>query len=83
MTQKRTQKNKTDEKPAQALTEQAVTPPAPPAPQNPPATQTLTVTAPQGRRFRAGLEFGRDPRQVEVTPEQAATIAADPLLVVE
>lgn len=69
MTQKRTQKKSTDETPAPAPKEQAAL--------------TLTVTAPQGRRFRAGLEFGRDPRQVEVTPEQAAVIAADPLLVVE
>ncbi|GEM_PF-5833376 len=40
----------------------------------------LTVAAPGGRRFRAGLEFGPEAREVEVSPAQAAAIMADPLL---
>lgn len=34
-------------------------------------------------RHRAGLLFYRAPMEVAVTPEQAATIEADPLLMVE
>jgi len=45
--------------------------------------QTLTVTCKTGRRFRAGLEFGPQAREVDVAPEQAAAIKADPLLYVE
>lgn len=48
-----------------------------------PETQTLTVTCKTGRRFRAGLEFGPQAREVEVTPDRAALIQADPLLTVE
>lgn len=42
----------------------------------------LTVACPAGRRFRAGLEFGKEPADVEVTAEQAEQIQADPLLAV-
>lgn len=45
--------------------------------------EALTVVCKNGRRFRAGLEFGPQPRTVEVTAGQAAAIAADPLLTVE
>ncbi|WP_429885375.1 hypothetical protein [Geoalkalibacter halelectricus] len=48
------------------------------------ATQAaLVVTSRQGRRFRAGFEFGPVPRTVEVTPERAALIEADAFLSVE
>ncbi len=46
-------------------------------------TLPLTVSAPKGRRFRAGLEFGPAARAVTVSPEQAAAIQADPFLRVE
>lgn len=42
----------------------------------------LTVACPTGRRFRAGLEFGTDPTEVEVTADQAAQLFADPTLAV-
>lgn len=45
-----------------------------------PESLPLTVRCATGRRFRAGLEFGPVARAVEVTPEQAALIEADPLL---
>lgn len=42
----------------------------------------LTVACPTGRRFRAGLEFGAEPTEVEVTADQAAQLFADPALAV-
>lgn len=48
-----------------------------------PDLKTLTVSCKGGRRFRAGLEFGPQPRTIDVTQEQAAQISADPLLKIE
>ncbi len=44
------------------------------------AALKLTVACASGRRFRAGLEFGAEPRVVEVSAAQAEQIKADPLL---
>lgn len=41
---------------------------------------TLIVACPSGKRFRAGLEFGAQPRTVTVSAEQAEQIKGDPLL---
>lgn len=42
----------------------------------------LIVSCPTGRRFRAGLEFGPQPVEVEVTAEQVEQLKADPWLAV-
>lgn len=57
-------------------------PAAPEAPEAQETRVTLTVACPTGRRFRAGLQFGVVPVEVEVTAEQAAQIQADPHLAV-
>lgn len=42
----------------------------------------ITVTAAQDSRWRAGLNFTREPRTVEVTDAQLDVIKADPRLVI-
>lgn len=42
----------------------------------------FTVTAKQPSRMRAGLQFGLEPRDVELTEAQCEAIFADPLLVI-
>lgn len=42
----------------------------------------FTVVARQPSRWRAGQQFGAEPRDVDLTEEQAAAIAADPQLVI-
>ncbi len=51
--------------------------------EKPAALVSLSVSAPAGRRFRAGVEFGPVARTVEVSPERAAAIRADRALKVE
>lgn len=48
-----------------------------------PAVLALRVRSRHHRRYRAGLEFGRDWREVSVSEAQAAEIAADAELEVE
>ena len=43
----------------------------------------LIVTAKAEMRYRCGFVFSRQPRQVCVSAEQAAQLAADPLLQLE
>ena len=43
-------------------------------------TQKFWVVAKQAQRMRAGLAFGKEPRQVELTEDQYKAIEADPLL---
>lgn len=42
----------------------------------------VQVTSKPERFRRAGLEFTREPREVEVTAEQAEALRAEPMLVV-
>ena len=42
----------------------------------------FTVTARQPVRWRSGMQFGAEPRDVELTQEQAEAIFDDPLLVI-
>jgi hypothetical protein len=47
---------------------------------------SVRTAPPQGERprYRAGLgPFGREPKVVEVSPAQAETLKADPMLIVE
>lgn len=43
-------------------------------------TQKFWVVAKQEQRMRAGLQFTKEPREVELTEEQHKAISADPLL---
>lgn len=45
-----------------------------------PRKTALRVRAKQPRRFRAGLEFSSEPRNVSVTAAQREAIEADPVL---
>lgn len=47
------------------------------------ANQTYRVKAKRDSRRRAGEEFTREERTLELTPEQVAAIEADPVLVIE
>jgi len=45
-------------------------------------TTKITVVAKQTSRFRAGLQFTQEPRDVEVTDQQLQAIKGDPLLAI-
>jgi len=47
-----------------------------------PETVTLTVSATRDGFRRCGMSFGKEPVDVTVTPEQAETLKAEPLLIV-
>ena len=68
---------------APAPVDAPATPSAPPHPEN---RSAVRVTALQNRRFRAGLEFGREPRlfrAADLDDERLRALIGDPLLMVE
>lgn len=44
---------------------------------------SVSLRPPHARRYRAGFEFGRGARQIDVDQATLRTLRADPLLIVE